>query len=102
MKKQVFKPRCSTKNYQEEGNLPNTPVLLAQLQAFSLAPKDPGSLQALSTARESSSNFAGACSLSCSTRLLKSLYSTACPHKHKSLFYIASPLTLNIKEHTFY
>lgn len=71
MKKQVLKPRCSTKIYQEEGNLPNTPVLLAQLQAFSLAPKDPGSLQALSTARESFSNFAGACSFLLQHQVIK-------------------------------
>lgn len=57
--------------------------------------------QALSAARESSGNLTGTCSLSCSTRLLKGLYSSDCPHKHKSLFYVAFPLTRNIKECTF-
>lgn len=78
---------------------PCTPCLAPSLQPCSVRARFP---QALSPARESSSNLTGACSLSCSTRLLKGLYSSACPHKHKSSFYIAFPLTLNIKECTFY
>lgn len=46
-KNEVFKPRCSTKIYWEAGNLPSIPVLLAQLQAFSPALKEPGSLRPL-------------------------------------------------------
>lgn len=44
-KNERFKPRCSTKVYREAGRAPSIPVLFAQLQAFSPAPKEPGSLR---------------------------------------------------------